>query len=77
MNGREFLKEAGVVLLAAVFLLGGSPTQAADPQPVTVLVVYHSASGKTEKMAHGVAEGGKGCLRYERRSKAGGRGSSR
>ncbi len=25
-------------------LLGGSPTQAADPQPVTVLVVYHSAS---------------------------------
>lgn len=59
MNGREFLKEAGVVLLAAVSLLGGSPTQAADPQPVTVLVVYHSASGNTEKMAHGVAEGAK------------------
>ena len=59
MNGREFLKEAGVVLLAAVSLLGSSPTQAADPQPVTVLVVYHSASGNTEKMAHGVAEGAK------------------
>ena len=59
MNGREFLKGAGVVSLAAVFLLGGSPTQAADPQPVTVLVVYHSDSGKTEKMAHGVAEGAK------------------
>ena len=59
MNGRGFLRETGVVLLAAVFLLGGSPTQAADPQPVTVLVVYHSASGNTEKMAQGVAEGAK------------------
>jgi NAD(P)H dehydrogenase (quinone) len=59
MNGREFLKGAGIVLLAAVFLLGGSPTQAAETQPVTVLVVYHSASGNTEKMAQGVAEGAK------------------
>ena len=59
MNGREFLKEAGVLLLVASFLLGGSPTQAADSQPVTVLVVYHSASGNTEKMAQGVAEGAK------------------
>lgn len=59
MNGREFLKEAGVVLLVASFVLGGSPTQAADSQPVTVLVVYHSASGNTEKMAQGVAEGAK------------------
>src|SRR6266496_3652416 len=40
-------------------LLGGSPTEAADPQPVTVLVVYHSATGNTEKMAQGVAEGAK------------------
>jgi NAD(P)H dehydrogenase (quinone) len=60
MNEREFLKEAGVVLLAAVFLLSSSPTQAADPQLVTVLVVYHAASGNTEKMAQGVAEGAKG-----------------
>ena len=59
MNAPEFLKEAGVVLLAVVFLLGGSPAQAADPQPVTVLVVYHSASGNTEKMAQAVAEGAK------------------
>lgn len=59
MEGRVFVKGTGVVLLAAVFLLGGSPTQAADPQPVTVLVVYHSASGNTEKMAQGVAEGAK------------------
>jgi NAD(P)H dehydrogenase (quinone) len=59
MNRREFLKKAGVVLLAAVFLLGGSPTQAAEPQPVTVLVVYYSASGSTEKMAQGVADGAK------------------
>jgi NAD(P)H dehydrogenase (quinone) len=59
MEGREFLKEACVLSLAAVFLLGSGTTQAADPQPVTVLVVYHSASGNTEKMAQGVAEGAK------------------
>jgi NAD(P)H dehydrogenase (quinone) len=59
MNGREFLKDVGVVLLVASFLLLDSPTQAADAQPVTVLVVYHSASGNTEKMAQGVAEGAK------------------
>ena len=60
MNGREFLKELGVVLLAAVLLLAGSPTQAADSvSSVTVLIVYHSTSGNTEKMAHGVAEGAK------------------
>jgi len=59
MNRREFLQEAGNVVLAAVFLLGSGTTQAADPQPVTVLVVYHSASGNTEKMAQGVAEGAK------------------
>ena len=60
MNRREFLQEAGNVVLAAVFLLGSSTTQAADAPPVTVLVVYHSASGNTEKMAQGVAEGAKG-----------------
>jgi NAD(P)H dehydrogenase (quinone) len=59
MEGRKFLKEACVVLLAAVFILGSGTTQAADPQAVTVLVVYHSASGNTEKMAQGVAEGAK------------------
>jgi NAD(P)H dehydrogenase (quinone) len=59
MNRREFLQEAGNVVLAAVFLLGSSTTQAADAPPVTVLVVYHSASGNTEKMAQGVAEGAK------------------
>jgi len=59
MNRREFLKKVGVVSLAAVFLLGGSPTQAAEPQPVTVLVVYYSGSGNTEKMAQGVADGAK------------------
>jgi NAD(P)H dehydrogenase (quinone) len=59
MERREFFKEACVLSLAAVFLLGSGTTQAADPQPVTVLVVYHSASGNTEKMAQGVAEGAK------------------
>ena len=60
MNRREFLNEAGVLSTAAVALaLSGSPADAADPQPVTVLVVYHSATGNTEKMAQGVAEGAK------------------
>ena len=59
MNLREFLKKSGFVLLAAVFSLGGSPAQAADAQPVTVLVVYHSASGNTQKMAEEVADGAK------------------
>lgn len=63
MNRRQFPKRTWVTSLAAVFLLVGTPIHAADPQPVTVLVVYHSASGNTEKMAHGVAEGAKAVSR--------------
>ncbi len=60
MNRREFLNKAGVASAAAVLLLAGSPTQAADPaSPVTVLITYHSVSGNTEKMAQGVADGAK------------------
>jgi len=35
------------------------PSGAADPQPVTVLVTYHSVSGNTEKMTQAVADGAK------------------
>ena len=59
MNRREFLKKAGVVSAAAVPALYGSAGEAADPQPVTVLVTYHSVSGNTEKMAQAVVEGAK------------------
>ena len=60
MNRRELLTKAGVVLAAVVgSTLRGSPGYAADPQPVTVLVTYHSVTGNTEKMAQGVAEGAK------------------
>jgi len=59
MNRREFLKRVGVVSAAVSLILSNSPSQAADPQPVTVLVTYHSATGNTEKMAQGVAEGAK------------------
>jgi len=39
MNRREFLQKAGVASGAAVPLLAGSPTQAADPAgPVTVFI---------------------------------------
>ena len=60
MNRREFLKRVGVLSAAVCLVLSNSPSQAADPQPVAVLVTYHSATGNTEKMAQGVAEGAKG-----------------
>ena len=59
MNRREFLKRAGVLCTVAVLALYASPGDAADPAPVIVLVTYHSATGNTEKMAQGVAEGAK------------------
>jgi NAD(P)H dehydrogenase (quinone) len=59
MKRRECLKKAGVLSAAVILALYGSPSGAADPQPVTVLVTYHSVSGNTEKMAQAVAEGAK------------------
>lgn len=59
MNRWELLKQAAILFAAVLPALYGSPVKAADPQPVTVLVIYHSATGKTEKMAQGVAEGAK------------------
>ena len=59
MNRRECLKRAGVLSSVVILSLYGSLSDAADPQPVTVLVTYHSASGNTEKMAQAVAEGAK------------------
>jgi NAD(P)H dehydrogenase (quinone) len=59
MNRRDLLNGVGVVLAVVVTMLGGSPSDAADPLPITVLVVYHSVTGNTEKMAQGVAEGAK------------------
>jgi NAD(P)H dehydrogenase (quinone) len=59
MNRQEFLKRAGVLSAALILALYGSPSDAADPQPVTVLVTYRSASGNTEKMAQAVADGAK------------------
>jgi len=59
MTRRECLKRAGVLSTAVIFALYSSPSDAADPQPVTVLVTFHSVSGNTEKMAHAVAEGAK------------------
>jgi NAD(P)H dehydrogenase (quinone) len=59
MNRRECLKRAGLLSAAVILALYGSASDAAEPQPVIVLVTYHSASGNTEKMAQGVAEGAK------------------
>ncbi len=57
MNRREFLKATGVVFAVVVLTLYSNSGHAADPPSVTVLVTYHSVTGNTEKMAHGVAEG--------------------
>jgi NAD(P)H dehydrogenase (quinone) len=58
MNRRECLK-SWFLSAAVILALYGTLSDAADPQPVTVLVTYHSASGNTEKMAQAVAEGAK------------------
>src|SRR5262249_31019052 len=49
-----------LALVAVTLVLRGGPASAADPQPVTVLVTYHSATGHTEKMARGGAGGAQG-----------------
>jgi NAD(P)H dehydrogenase (quinone) len=59
MNRRECLKTAAVLSVAVILALHGSPSDAADPHSVTVLVTYHSVSGNTEKMAQAVVEGAK------------------
>lgn len=59
MKRRDYLKKVGVLSAAVILGLYGSPGDAADPQPITVLVTYHSGTGNTEKMAQGVAEGAK------------------
>jgi NAD(P)H dehydrogenase (quinone) len=49
-----------LILLASVPLaFCSSPAYAADPTAISVLVVYHSASGNTEKMAQGIVDGAK------------------
>jgi NAD(P)H dehydrogenase (quinone) len=54
------LKYPLAATIPAFLLFAGTPTQAADSvSSVTVLIAYHSASGNTEKMAQGVAEGAK------------------
>jgi NAD(P)H dehydrogenase (quinone) len=52
MNRRDYLKTLGVLSAAAILSLYGNFVDGADSQSVT-----HSASGNTEKLAQGVAEG--------------------
>jgi NAD(P)H dehydrogenase (quinone) len=60
MNRGDCLKAIGVVVAVVTLALSSSPGHAADPQPITVLVTFHSGTGNTEKMAQGVADGAKG-----------------
>jgi NAD(P)H dehydrogenase (quinone) len=60
MDKRKFLKDAGAASVAAGFAFASRSAQAQiPPADVRVLVVYHSVTGNTEKMANGVAEGAK------------------
>jgi len=61
MNKRKFLKQAGAASVAAGMVLASRSSQAQAPAgDVKVLIVYHSVTGNTEKMAKGVAEGANG-----------------
>src|SRR5438105_1724682 len=60
MNKRKFLKQAGAASVAAGVVLASKTSQAQAPSDVNILIVYHSVTGNTEKMAQGVAEGAKG-----------------
>ena len=60
MNRRDYLKAVGVLSATLILAVYGGPGRAADAQPITVLVTFHSGSGNTEKMAQGVADGAKG-----------------
>jgi NAD(P)H dehydrogenase (quinone) len=57
MTWRPLPKIVAALFIVAAFAFCGSPVYAADPTPVSVLVVYHSTTGNTEKMAQGVADG--------------------
>src|SRR5918994_1840927 len=60
MITRKFRQQVAISLGAVVLSFTCSPTLAADSvAPLSVLIVYHSASGNTEKMAQAVAEGAK------------------
>ena len=59
MRTRGHLKNFAFLPTIVVLVFWVSPVYAADPTAVSVLVVYHSASGNTEKMAQGVVDGAK------------------
>jgi len=59
MDSRALLKSLSFLPTVVALVFSGGPAHAADPTAIGVLVVYHSASGNTEKMAQGVVDGAK------------------
>ena len=57
MNRRKFVMRVGQVVVAVSVVLTCSLSE--GQQSVAVLIAYHSATGNTEKMTQGVAEGAK------------------
>ena len=63
MNRRELLTTAGIGTAAAFSVLAASRGHAqTSSTSVNVLIVYHSVSGNTAKMAQGVADGANAVL---------------
>jgi NAD(P)H dehydrogenase (quinone) len=57
MSRRKFVMRVGLLAAAVSVVLTSGLSE--GQQSVTVLIAYHSATGNTEKMAQGVAEGAK------------------
>lgn len=57
MNRRKFVMRVGKAVVALSVVLTCSLSE--GQQSIAVLIAYHSATGNTEKMAQGVAEGAK------------------
>jgi NAD(P)H dehydrogenase (quinone) len=59
MTRRIALTRVGMLTVVAALAFYANRGDAADPVPINVLITYHSVTGNTEKMAHGVADGAK------------------
>lgn len=57
MNRRELIRDVGVIAAASPLIVTGANQARAVTNRAKVLVAYHSVTGNTEKMAHGVVEG--------------------
>jgi NAD(P)H dehydrogenase (quinone) len=63
MTSRAVRKNVGRLGAIVLLLLAGCTDVAAQSEPITVLVTFHSGTGNTERMAQAVVEGAKAVSR--------------